>query len=908
MSQIFLSFRGNSRNRSKVAKLQEVLASDPKFWGSLLGAVSLKGGVLTVGGRNFAGCKAGFSPPEPGAQREDGFHLILDTNIDDAFISLFDKFPPGCVQLTDAGIADAHFSSGIGVIVDNVECVHGLFSLITRISDVGGMPDNGGGAISSFADEEERKKAEAICESSKRAMNRIFARSLDYYLTRAISYISVGGYDVGGEETWELDEQFLHSSPDGRALLCDEVSTGILSTFYSGNAIVSPIAGPYGRYRRAFIQCVLDVIDRLPKSIISEVMRDGSVKKRSYTNFLCACNVETYSSEQCIKEGRTAARILDMLKSIEADFPSRYDEAVGMLAIAHIFSKKKYNKALMRSLRADESFSRACTEYEGYDLERSGALYSRLHGQYDKVVKLMRSYGAEPPSFPEFCFSSFFESLFSLTYRCNAWKFQLRLPIRLDNIIKEVRSSDFVGMPGRVTNLQPFTSSSGTKPDTSCDEGNLRRRRARLVMLRKIVAAFVIAAFIAAMMALLYHKGIINYSGFAATFGVICAIAVLITIWWVYAYFKSADLDTQVEIVDPKLTLCINILDRKLFDIARQQESVDGFGIVSNVVHVADRPLPSDKYNTRILDARDDLPCGMCVLLSMESPDSFGMRLLGSLSNRTTAWPKKKNISLKIALADCPSMGSRGCSVNCTIDAKWTSRSSHVLLIKTLAACGRIGPLLAYLDAYAGIVFDENGRVDPKFHTSAQWKYLYRDHIDRDIIGTIYKYCTPYLGDRRMECLQHICDLINMHSHNPGKYKTTCAFLLTVLGCGPGFPFNEASYRSVLLSEEGVSFNHEQLHFAHAVGMRFTNLMFSDDCVITYPQVDYSGEEEQLNEGQLYPGAGGGDDTEPQKPYTAPQNCKEEPALDVDADPYDMPRRRAQLDEGGRRSATGRGF
>ncbi|MGN7678745.1 MAG: hypothetical protein ACTJLL_03240 [Anaplasma sp.] len=851
MSQIFLGFCGNSRNRGKVAKLQEVLASDPKFWGSLLGVVGLKGGILTVGGRNFAGCKIGFSPPEPGTQREDGFHLILDTNIDDTFTSLFNEFPPDSVQLTEASIANAHFSSGVGVIVDNAECVHSLFSLITHIADNGGMPDSVGDNISSFADEEEKKKAEAVCESSKRAMDRIFARSLDYYLIRALGYISTGGY-VGGEETWELDAQFLHSTPDGRALLYDEINTGILSTFYSKNSIISPIAGPYGQYRRAFIQCVLDAIDELPKSVISEVMRDGSAKKRSYANFLCACNVETYSSEQCIKEGRTAARILDMLKSIEADFPTRYDEAVGILAIAHVFSKKKYNKALMKSLRSDESFAQAYAKYDGSDLERSGALYSRLRGQYEKFEKLTRLYGAEPPSFPEFCFSSFFESLLSLMDCCNAGKFQLRLPVRLENMIKEVRSSDFVGVPGRAANLQPFASDSDVELDSSFDVGELRRRM-RLVMLRRIVASLVVAALIMAVTVLLYHDSMIGYSDYAATCGIVCVTVVLLTIWWVYTYSKqSADLDTQVEIVDPQLTLCINILDRTLFNTARQQGSVDDFGIVSNVVHVANRPLPSDKYNTRILDAKDDLPRGMCVLLSMESPDSFGIRLLGSLSNGATAWPKKKGVSLNIALSDCPSMGSRGCLVNCTIDAKWTSRSSHVLLIKTLAACGRIGPLLAYLDAYVGIVLDEDGGVSSKFRVSTQWKHLYRDHIDQDIVGAIYKYCAPYLDDRRTECLRHMCDLIKMHNNDPEKYKTTCSLLLKGFGHGPGFPFNEANYRNVLKSEEGVSFNREQLHFSHSVGVRFTNLMFSDDCVITYPREAYLEEEEEEHNSEMY--------------------------------------------------------
>ncbi|MCU7611944.1 hypothetical protein OC188_04485 [Anaplasma capra] len=856
MSELFLSLSG-SGNGSRSAALQAMLANDPGLRRNFLAVVSLaKEGLLKIEGQDleFAGCKVRFARPEHGKEE---LLLVLETDVDSTLSSLLSRFAPDDVHLTDTSIENARITAGVSVVVSDAESVHNLFSCIAGVIDSGNV---------SLSSQEEggdphTPESSGLCGVAKNLLNKIpgrktvpdsdgcdlltaiFGRYLDYYMTRAINYIDAGGHATGGNNEWRLGSEFLHTTVDGRALLYDELNTGILSKLYYSNAFVSPAAGVHAKHRAALLSAVLKAISDLPQNIKDEVIRDSSTKKRSGANFLCACSMEVYASNRHVSAAKSNIRILDMMKSVATDFPDRYQEAAGILAISCVHSpSKKHNKDLIDTLlKGDVRFPSIYDAYDNNGAKAGSAqssLLEALRAKYARVKSLMRSCGVDPPPFHQFCTCSFFESLLPLL-ECFGNGFQIDLPIQIDNGISAISTSQ-----GPVFGQQ--VAVSGEDLDTDAELLEQFRRPSRAVFkfydgrVRKacIALAVIIVVSVVALcvVASLYSSGKVSaytMSIVGAVIGITLALSVIgLVILRSRSGHEACIAGHQSATT---LTLCVNILDRNLFQNACAQQSISYFGIANGKLCMGGRPVPQDKYKVCILGAEDELPHGMCILFRMNAMRDHGdLELLKAVSGKAM-WPK--DITTDMSFSSCPYMGASDCGVLCNVAGKWSSRASHMALMKVLARTGRVGPLLAYLDTYVDLMCPENGNgsIDAKFRTSMNWKLMYRDHVDFGIITAIYQYCGMYLEERRRACLKYITSLLQVHdaASNSNKYKHISDVHLLVKG--PGFPFSGSTYLLALRGESCLTFDAQNWFLSQVVPVQFTGFMCSDDHALICP-------------------------------------------------------------------------
>ena len=878
MSKLFLSFCNSPSETGKRTKLWDVLAANPGLQRNLLAVIGLTdNGVLRIGrDYEFPGCRVRFTSPDSTRNSEEPF-FILDTDLDSELSESLARLTPDSVLLTGANIENARFRAGVSVIVNDAESVQSLFSFIVHTINSGmalNQGENGKGQRVSSPGTNVKKRAENLLRdlfkgdsghagNEHSVLTSVFECYLDYYLERALCHISAGGYAGGGSSAWKLDPRFLHATLDGRALLHDEITTGILSSLYRGRELQSSSA----KHRAMLLSAVLSAIDKLPENVKDEVRRDSSTKQRSSINFLCACGIAIYASEgHYVSSQNSDIRIRSLLQEALLDNAARYDEAAGMLVIAHLQSDSKKYRELVSDLMDDARFARV---YNKHSERHSDAqdLLTRLQRRHRKVCDLMRSCGGRPPPFPEFCVSSFFKSLLPALERCGG--FQLALPIQIDSCIDRVRQDSAYGQYApTISDLERgdadaklLHKSRGADVESTSKFDVVRVRKALI----RAAAAFVASAVILGITAILYLSGAISAQVMMAVGITIGVGFVLSMVVLAFSYAKGGyGLDIAKRRSAPMLTLCVSVRDRDLFNDACKQESISEFGIAGGKLCMNGRPVPIDKYVAHVLGAEDEVPHGMCILFGMSAMRNDGdLELIRAASSRT-AWPEGSTTS--ISFTECPYMGVDRCNVRCSASGRWSSRAGHIVLMKTLARAGRVNLLLSYLDAYVDLMCSGNGRdaIDPKFRTSKQLKFLCRDHAEHGVITAIYEYCGMYIDERRRACLEYLTTLLQVHdvsktrrkrphsgvlSKLQHKYVDKYASNLHRLVNGPEFPFSDNAYKFALEREGGITFDSANWFFSQTVPVRFTRFMCADDRTLICPQYSFhaAGAEQQHN-------------------------------------------------------------
>ncbi|TZF78187.1 hypothetical protein [Anaplasma marginale] len=878
MSELFLSFCSGPGGTSRCTKLRDVLAANPGMQRNLLAVIGLtENGVLKIGrDHEFSGCRIRFAPPDSNSQGMEEPFFTLDTDLDSELSESLARLTPDSVLLTGASIQDAQLKARVSVIVSNAESVQSLFSFIVHIIDSGivlqkegneGQRSRAGGA---------KKRSSLMyrlfgigsgnADNERSVLTSVFECYLDYYIERALSFIHAGGYDSNGDSAWAIDPRFLHATLDGRALLHDEITTGILSRLHRGQEFISPTWSSQARHRAMLLSAVLRAINELPQNVKDEVRRDSSTKQRSSINFLCACGIAIYTSEgHYVSLQKSDIRIRNLLHALITTDPARYNEAAGMLALSRLKSEgKKYNKKLVQYLMNDARFA---SVYHRYDIDCAEArdLLLKLKSKYQRVCDLVHSCGGQPPSFPKFCTCSFFESLLPALERCGG--FQLTLPIQLDSSISSVRmhrGTAFGQYTPTISGLghggaDLLYQSQGADYESTSKFDDVRVRKALI----RAAAAFVVAVVILGIAAALYFAGVISAQVMLAI-GITVGVGFVLSMVGVALSYKRSGygLDVARHRGTPMLTLCMNIRDRSLFNDACEQESISRFGIADGKLCMEGRPIPKDKYVAHVLGAEDEVPHGMCVLFCMHATRDGDLELIRTVSNKA-AWPEGSTTN--VSFTECPDMGMDDCNVHCSASGQWSSRAGHIMLMKTLAKSGRVNLLLSYLDAYVDFMCPDDGRnaIDPKFRTSKQWKLLCRDHAEHDIIAAIYEYCGMYIDGRRKACLEYIIALLQVHdvSKTPGrkshsgvlsklqhKYLDKYASNLHRLVNGPEFPFSEDIYRLALAEESGVTFDPDNWFLSQTVPVRFTRFMCADDRTLIYPQGNFRAAEAEVEQ------------------------------------------------------------
>ncbi|ACZ49212.1 hypothetical protein ACIS_00626 [Anaplasma centrale str. Israel] len=870
MSELFLSFCSSPSETNRCEKLRNVLVANPGLQRNLLAVISLtENGVLKIGqGHEFSGCRVRFAPPDDSTQSAEEVFFVLDTDLDSELSTSLARLAPDSVRLAGASIEEARLRAGVSVIVSNSESVRSLFSFIVHIIDSGMVLSHGdNGEELGVSCPNVKRRITGLMRSlfggSKHAANErnvltsVFECYLDYYLERAIGYIAAGGYDSNGDSAWELDPSFLHATLNGRALLHDEITTGILSRLQLGQAFIAPTWSSQARHRAMLLSAVLRAINELPQNVKDEVKRDSSTRQRSSINFLCACGIAIYTSGHYVSARNAGIRIRNLLQAMLSSSKDhvRYDEAAGMLAISRTQSPgKKYNKELIQELMDDARFARV---YQVHDtnLVEGQDLLLRLKSRYKTFCDLIHSCGGEPPSFSHFCTCSFFESLLPALERCGG--FQITLPLHIDSCISGVRT-----LHGGTAFGQYIPAISDLDEDAGVglsyrdqDAGVDRASKFDDVRVRKVfvraAAVFVVAAAILCIMAALYFSGVISAHVMAVVGVTTAVIFVLAMVGLALSYARGKyGVDVASYRGTPTLTLCVSVRDRGLFKSACEQESISRFGITEGKLCMEGRPVPTDKYVAHVLGADDEVPHGTCILFGINAvQDSGDLELIRIVSNKS-AWPEGSTTD--VSFTECPYMGVDTCNVRCSASGKWSSRAGHIILMKALARAGRVGLLLSYLDAYVDFMCSDRGRgtIDPKFRTSKQWKLLCRDHAEHDIITAIYKYCGMYLDQKRKACLEYITALLQVHdvrrspershagvmSRLQHKYVNRYVSNLYRLANGPEFPFSDVEYRLTLAKESGITFDTDNWFLSQMVPVRFTKFVCADDRTLIYPQ------------------------------------------------------------------------
>ncbi|MFV9923744.1 MAG: hypothetical protein AB8U34_02255 [Anaplasma ovis] len=898
MSELFLSFCSSPSETGR-RKLRDVLAANPGLQRNLLAVISLtENGVLKIGhNHEFSGCRVRFTPPDSDPKNAEEPFFILDTDLDSELSESLARLTPDSVLLTGANIEEARLKAGVSVIVSNAESVQSLFSFIVHIIDSGMVLNKGEDCEEqrvSSSGKNVKKRIGSLMRSlfkggsehddnEHSVLTSVFECYLDYYLERALGHIHAGGYDSNGDSAWELDPRFLHATLNGRALLHDEITTGILSSLHRGQAFISSTWSSQARHRVMLLSAVLRAINELPKNVKDEVRRDSSTRQRSSINFLCACGIAIYASEgRYVSLQNSDIRIRSLLQAMLADNPARYDEAAGMLAISHLASDKKYNKKLIQELMNDARFA---SVYHKHDIRCSEAqdLLLRLQSRYRRVCDLVQSCGGQPLLFPKFCIYSFFESLLPALERCGG--FQLTLPIQIDSHIDRVRQGAAFGQYAPTisdlgrggANAELLYQGRDADVESTPKFDDVRVRKALI----RAVAVFVISAVILGITAILYLSGAISAQVMMAVGIIIGVVFVLSMVGLAFSYAKGrCGLDIARHRSAPMLTLCVSVRDRDLFNDAREQESISGFGIANGKLCMEGRPLPRDKYVAHVLGSEDEVPHGMCILFGMRATrDDGDLELIRTVSSRT-AWPEGSTTS--ISFTECPYMGMDDCNVRCSASGQWSSRAGHIVLMKTLARAGRVNLLLSYLDAYVDLMCSDDGRnaIDPKFRTSKQWKLLCRDHAEHGVITAIYECCGMYIDERRRACLEYVTALLQVHdvSKIPGKkshsgilstlqhkYVDKYASNLHRLVNGPEFPFSDDAYKFALEKESGITFDSANWFFSQIVPVQFTRFMCADDRTLIYPQGNSSA------------AAGAGRQRDDEQPIMSEDKAYEEP-------------------------------
>ena len=897
MTRLFFNLRCDDYCNGYRSSLPHVLSLHRPLQRDLLGKTRLSedGTVILCGDFVFYVCEAYFASVGSWSDTDKVStpKLVLDTDIDPLLGNICSKYSD-VVKLRSASILGDAVRGSIELMCNDAQGLRGVFAFIGEMLRLGVGKFDGAsvGVPSSTRD---------LCYGVAHACNDFLKAYFFCYVQRAASSMYLkGGY--GGE--WAIDTEFFIRSAQGRVLLYDEVTSGVLSLLYE-YARVIPFMKEEGN--KALVHAALNSINSLGDGLKNDIADDQVAIDYSLENACVASVMGSCVSDIAISDHST--KLVKGLLFIEEGFPRAFNEALEIIAMVVAFSPSTDQSPLLsqealRLLSVRSSFQDICDKHRRIadkltfpvfasgshisflykvlsDVYRgavssedtgSAACYNTLEEEVGRVfvdvllkykkysqMGVLRSflgmegslsagrfahvsYAAPKKLFARFCLRELLLRFTAVSFEQNASmksvNVNLGSHVVIDHKISRIYACDYgnIRIPALATEeaVVPYGDSRSTSSSdmvahqmidglASFGSGNGKKGASTWIP----VGVFVVSCIAAMLMGgVVLHYGAAMSAKTRVSCLLLVSAFITVALAAIAAFcFILAQRDKSSRCAE--LHLCFKTKEgAEWFDTACSSANplVSFYG---NKLHINGNCVSEDQYDISLIEGGSELPDGKCMLLGIASVRDEGMQLLRSIAQTGGGFSVSKNLFFSEKDSDT---GYNFCSVRYT--SELSSREDYLRLATVLARAGRTELLIAYLDAYVAVAFDEGSdSIKKEFLSSKKWQLLCQDQARWCVLDVVMNSCgEAFVGNRErfVECA--VAAMKESRARKVGFLEFKWS----------GFPFDRENYSEFMRFVPG--FDSDNSKFTESILFNWAGVSFARDRRCYVPEKAMEGE------------------------------------------------------------------